>query len=133
MRKWVVVFLAVALLLVGVLQPLVMPRHCPVNRVAFERIEVGMTEAEVHALLGGPPGDYRTRPGPDPGWFDNRTMQVLRDEQWFGDEGSVVVLFDRHEPNPVVFVSWFDEPAYSPGLLELARWRLERLKERLRP
>jgi len=131
MRKWVVGFLALALLLVGVLMPLVVPRHCPVNRRAFERVEVGMTQAEVQAILGGPPGDYRTRPGPAPCCFHNSTF--WHDEQWFGDEGNVVVLYDRRKPNPVVHLSWTDEPAYSSGLLELARWRLERLKERLLP
>ena len=67
MRKLAVAVLALALLLVGTLLPLVRPLRCPVNRAAFERIKVGMTQAEVHAVLGGPPGDYRTEPSAPPG------------------------------------------------------------------
>ena len=55
MRKLAVAVLALALLLVGTLLPLVRPLRCPVNRAAFERIKVGMTRAEVEAILGGPP------------------------------------------------------------------------------
>jgi hypothetical protein len=37
MRKPLIAPLAVALLLLGAVLPLVMPRHCPVNRAACER------------------------------------------------------------------------------------------------
>jgi hypothetical protein len=62
MKKLIVVGMAVVLLLGGALYALVRPWHCPVNRVTFERIKEGMTQADVYAILGGPPGDYRTRP-----------------------------------------------------------------------
>ena len=62
MRICLVASLAVVLLVVGALLPLVMPWRCPVNRAASEQIEEGMSQAEVYAILGGPPGDYRTRP-----------------------------------------------------------------------
>src|SRR4051812_10760370 len=62
MRKWMVAFVAFGLVLFGGLFALVVPWPCPVNRVAFERVKEGMTPEEVHVILGGPPGDYRTRP-----------------------------------------------------------------------
>ena len=133
-----------ALLLVGTLLPLVRPLRCPVNRAAFERIKVGMTQAEVHAVLGGPPGDYRTEPSAPPGprfhlgWTEpERLIEV-----WEGDEGTVTVQYAsvteeaRAAPGfrePVGIVTFKEAAPYSPGLLELARWGLERLKERLLP
>jgi hypothetical protein len=131
MRKLAVAFLALALLLVGTLLPLVVPRRCPVNRAAFERMEVGMTQAEVLAILGGPPGDYLTRPN---GWRRPHAKSLppaVLAERWMGDEGDVSVVFT---PGGVVADVQFDAvPPDDPGLLELALWRLERLKERLLP
>jgi hypothetical protein len=46
MRK-LLIGLVVGLVLAGALFALVMPRHCSVNRAASERIEKGMTRAEV--------------------------------------------------------------------------------------
>ena len=40
MRKLLIGLLAVALLLCGAVLPLVLARHCPVNRTAFEQIKV---------------------------------------------------------------------------------------------
>jgi hypothetical protein len=50
-----------------------------------------MTEWEVEALLGGPPGDYRTK-----GCRKEvvvRNTQGLRQEIWRSDEATVVVVF----------------------------------------
>jgi outer membrane protein assembly factor BamE (lipoprotein component of BamABCDE complex) len=60
MRKLLVGLVAVALVLAGVLMALATPPHCPVSRAASERVEPGMTQGQVHAALGVPPGDYRT-------------------------------------------------------------------------
>jgi hypothetical protein len=131
MRKWVVGSLAVALLLFGGLFALLMPWPCPVNRAAFDRVKEGMTQEEVHGILGGPPGDYRTLP-PGPygtqrfGWDGNCPI-----EEWLGDEITVLVLYECSGPVDSTFS--IDLRSSSPGLLELARWRLERLKERLLP
>jgi hypothetical protein len=62
MRMTLIACVSVVLVIAGGLVALLGPRHCPVNREAFERIESGMTQGEVHAILGLPPGDYRTRP-----------------------------------------------------------------------
>src|SRR5947209_4405380 len=64
MRKSSLAVLAVFLVLLGVLLPVLLPRPSKVTRAAFERIEVGMNQKEVEAVLGGPPGDYRNAPIP---------------------------------------------------------------------
>jgi hypothetical protein len=56
-----------------------------------------MRQEEVEAILRGPPGDFTSGEvfysGPD------RTYDCpaqWRDEQWSGDEGQIVVMFDEH-------------------------------------
>jgi hypothetical protein len=39
---------------------LLWPRQDRITPENLDRIELGMTRAEVEAILGGPPGDYRT-------------------------------------------------------------------------
>jgi hypothetical protein len=63
MRKLRIGLLAVVLVLFGALFALLRPWHCPVNGAAAARIEKSMKQAEVQEILGGPPGDYTTRPG----------------------------------------------------------------------
>jgi hypothetical protein len=48
----VVLFVAVAFVL--------WPRTDPITQENFDRIRAGMSRAEVEAILGGPPGDYRS-------------------------------------------------------------------------
>ena len=62
MRRWWALALAIPLLLAGALLPVLVPRSSPVTQAAYKRIDLGMTEAEVEAVLGGPPGSYQTRP-----------------------------------------------------------------------
>jgi hypothetical protein len=127
--------LAVALVLFGATLALVLPRHCPVNRAAFERIKPGMTRAEVHAILGGPPGDYRTRPsGPFTLFFDSTVNGIIPlAELWQGDEGGVCVEYSASWDTPptatvAVWRARFKEAdPYHPSLLEMIRWRLNRL------
>jgi hypothetical protein len=132
MRTELVGLLAIALVLCGAFLALVGPRHCPVNRAAFERIKHRMTQAEVHAILGGPPGDYRARP-PAPNrfgslrvWFGPPRLQ----ERWEGDEGTIVVDYHcRTSPGPekVMLPSFKAAEPYNPGPIEVLRWRLNRL------
>jgi hypothetical protein len=132
MRKSLVAVLAVALVLAGGLVALLGPRHCPVNRAAFGRIGEGMTRGDVHAMLGGPPGDYRTGPssGPWPDSFTSPAHGVT--EVWEGDEGAVTVYYDSVDAT--VFLTRFkDAVPLTPTPVELARWRLGRLKEALLP
>jgi hypothetical protein len=122
MRKALIGLLAAALVLFGALLPLVLPRHCPVNRAACERIEKGMTQAEVYAILGGPPGDYRTTPPglklPVGGLHDHPGVQ------WLGDEGDAWVEFEHGVVTSTSFWEVVVEPA---GPIDVILWRLERL------
>jgi hypothetical protein len=138
MSKLLLALLAVALVLFGaVVLPLVLPRHCPVNRVACERIKEGMSQEEVHVILGGPPGDYRTRPfdpldSPQGGLGSGPPGLLV--ETWWGDEGIVIVCYTPiHGPQTVMVAAFGKVEPYAPSLVELIEWRLWRLKERVLP
>jgi hypothetical protein len=134
MKKLLLALLAVALLLLGAMLPLVLPRHCPVNRVACERIKEGMTQEEVHAILGGPPGDYRTRPAKDLFFYFADLIDLGYGDTllcWLGDDGLVTVVFEQDRVVHGRFVKDVDLEPY--GLLDLICWRLGRLKERWLP
>ena len=128
MRKSMIACVAVVLVLAGGLIALLGPRHCPVNRAAFGRIEEGMTRAEVHAILGGPPGDYRTGPPPPPPLLvsNDRSGPPTLIAVWEGDEGKLTLDFDPTEEK-VMFMCFGDAEPYRPGPVELARWRLGKL------
>jgi hypothetical protein len=122
-----IALLAVALLLVGALLALTGPRHCPVNRRAIERIKKGMTRAEVHAILGGPGGDYRTQPAQHHiNGFG--IVDFMGNESWRGDSMGVCVAYDT-EDRVEDFRGW-DVVNQPPTTLEIARWRLNRLLRR---
>src|SRR4051812_38837246 len=108
-RLGILAAVALLLLLAGALVPVAFPRPSPVSKAACARIEEGMSLAEVEAILGGPPGDYATRPIlPWPSALPDDSPQV---GEWQGDE--VVVQLGFHaggvrskdltdvEPDPV--------------------------------
>jgi len=65
------------------------------------RIQAGMTRQEVEAVLGMPPGNYRTRPFTDgqDGAIAGCLFVALQGKQpigfWLGDAGAIVVWFDE--------------------------------------
>jgi len=127
-RRVIIGLVATVLLVFGMLLPLMLPERCPVNRAAFERIEEGMTVAEVEEILGGPPGDYRTLP-PPPFQVGISFGPPLDRRKWRGDGIDVEVCF-----NNVGRVGWKvsgeqELPALTPA--ERIRWRLVRLRQRL--
>jgi hypothetical protein len=131
MRKWFLGLFAVVLVFFGALVPFMFPRPSPVTRAAFERIEVGMSLAEVEAILGGPPGDYTTRPSRfilivDPSYsMINEKVDVL---VWRGDEGQAHVFVDARG---IVREKEFTEQVTGPaGPLETLQWRFGRWWER---
>jgi hypothetical protein len=99
MRKLWLALLGVALVLAGGTFPLLFPRPGRVTEAAFERIEPGMTQAEVEAILGDPPGDYETgRRGLVLNLYGNGVlMEGGRLEQWGGDEGFIQVGFGEED------------------------------------
>ena len=78
-RPWIVVIAAVAFAgLFLLMRP--RPRF---GEEQFERLREGMTEAEVSALLGCPPGDYRPTIWSQPDWYVSSTdvIGILRAER----------------------------------------------------
>jgi hypothetical protein len=93
-----------------------------------------MSQEEVHAILGGPPGDYRTRLAKSPGPFTNGSGEPWLIEVWKGDEGNVLVDYNPPESGEDgVWVAKFYEAESHPSLFDRVLWRLERLKERWLP
>jgi hypothetical protein len=88
------------------------PRPDRVTRENCDRIRKGMSRAEVEAIFGGPPGDYRTvetadeyhEPRSDPenptraaDRLYKRTVMLSRDGlrgDWLGNEGLALVFFE---------------------------------------
>jgi hypothetical protein len=120
------VVLVVLLVLLGTMLLLIFPQESRVTKAAFDRIEEGMTLAEVEAVLGGPEGDYRTRPTGlvlDP-YGGGLMMYQGTLREWWGDEAYILVGFDaggRVELRRFVEVVQIRDP----GLIELLQWRLQ--------
>ena len=86
-----------------------------IDREHCARIKKGMSHAEVEAILGGPPGDFRTAfvdywmsprlPPPDGG----------RMEDWLGNGGAISVAFDEQG-----VVRW--RGFFEANTLSLAEW-----------
>ena len=126
MRKLSVGMLAVVLLLVGAAFAL-LARQSDITKAAFDRIEAGMSLAEVEATLGGPPVDYTTVPLerdlPPTGL--PMAGECL---SWDGDEGIIFVTVDADGIVCSKEFGWARPEKV--GFLELLRWRLERLQVR---
>jgi hypothetical protein len=124
-RKWLA---ALGVLLVGTVAFAPWPQ-LPADRVTrenYDRIEKGMSRAEVEALIG-PPGDYRTGPsgivsmtiycGPSKGKL----------EAWAGDHGGICVYFG---PDGVADKQFDNMQKKEQSPIADLRWRLERRWER---
>jgi hypothetical protein len=131
-RKYLLAVPAVCLLLLSVLGTLTSPRPCPVTKAAYDRIQTGRSLAQVEEVLGGPPGDYRTRPTYpvyliiDGGGYNDACW-------WHGNEGLVAVCFDHAG---LVTAKGFND--YTEGdLIDMLQWRLgswwDDLRERDHP
>src|SRR5262245_39140350 len=135
------------LLLLGTLAALFAPHHCPVTQAAYDRIEKGMTVAEVEKILGGPQGDYRAIP--EPGRIipfdslrdlDQQTRNLidfdmhvramnLESRTWVGNEGDAHVCFDSS--GRVVKALFWERETRVISRAELARHRLRAVSSRL--
>ena len=69
----------------------------PSDKETCERVQCGMTRAEVEAILGGPPGNYT-------GVFFKKDVSVpvtvagsASRQQWTGTRGVLLVFFDEHQ------------------------------------
>jgi hypothetical protein len=94
-----------------------------INRAGFEQIREGLTQAEVEAILGVPPGDYST--------VDLRVAPAdryvfppeLRAQEWLSDDGCVGIGFG---PDGTVAAKHF-----TPVSVATAHPRLNRSQRRL--
>jgi hypothetical protein len=132
-RKSLLAGVALSLVLVGAFVPLLLPArplNPRINEANSERVKEGRSQAEVEEVLGGPPGDYRTRPAQVflDHWAFGRPGRL---EVWYGDEGAVLVYFDSTGEvlDPAEFI--YPYPETGGGLLATLRWRLNRCWERL--
>jgi hypothetical protein len=94
-----------------------LPPRSPINRDAFERIEIGMTVAQVEAAIGLPPGDYGTR------WIRVPVLSADAEDEfwrlahekkyisWSSDEGEILI---RVSPEGVVTNKMFYKLVGSP-------------------
>jgi hypothetical protein len=67
------------------------PGVTQVTQANFERISVGMTGKEVDEILGGPSGNYASRPMLE---FPSRKKMPL-EERWLSDSYTIAVEFDK--------------------------------------
>jgi hypothetical protein len=134
MRKLFLFLVAVALILFGAAYPLLLPRPSPVTMAAYNRIEKGMSLEEVEAVLGGPEGDYTTGPTEFSGVLGGGfpcPRALLRERTWTGDELDVSVTFD--DADIVRAKGFLGREKEKLGVIDLLRWRLNRLKGRWFP
>jgi hypothetical protein len=104
-RKWLLLALAVAVLIVGwyALPPKSPSRK--INPNSYERIKPGMRLAEVESLIGLPPGDYRddaekasgispfqTRGIIDTTWMASEDWRATAD--WIAQDYAITVFLD---------------------------------------
>jgi hypothetical protein len=139
MRRLLLALFTVALILFGGIFPLLFPHPSRITKGTYDRIKRGMSQAEVEAICGGPPGDYRTRPRepPESGTCYFAWILHLPKEGpvtrlcWQGDEGEVLGLTD--DAGVVIGIGFRDHAKADVGAIELFRWRLNRLKRRWFP
>jgi hypothetical protein len=85
------VVLALAAIITAVALYITSPRRPMASQADCDRLQVGMTRAEVEQILGGPPGDYRTRDSITP----YLQLQDGSWDEWQGDGGMILVEFDE--------------------------------------
>ena len=92
-RRFFLSATVLAAVLVGGLAVLLFLPRSPISQRSCDRIQIGMSEAEVETILGGPEGNYHDRQvdiniplSPVPG--------LLR-KVWIGNDGAALVYFDK--------------------------------------
>jgi len=92
--RWKIVSaICLAAAFVGYIGFNLIPRHRIVEGIAA-RIRPGMSQADVEAILGGPPGEY----GPESVSVESRSMAIpefpKREQTWIAGYLAISVLFD---------------------------------------
>jgi hypothetical protein len=111
--------LLLVLVVAGFLVPVFLLNRTQITEARYAQIEIGITQCEVEAILGVPPGDYHHTGVPYP-TGNNGAMNwngSVRTESWWGDEGYIKVGFAE---SGQVSWKWFDPCIRSRCALE--RW-----------
>ena len=66
-----------------------------INPYTAMKVRVGMTQAQVEAIFGAPPGDYSSEPNAGQLRAPSDRRPDLRREGWTTDEGGAVVYFGQ--------------------------------------
>jgi hypothetical protein len=115
-RRWkVALLLAAGCALLGVAGWALLRPPAPsarINEAAYERIEDGMTPAEVEAVIGLPPGDYRSDPARPRAYAEFMPQQGVRVLEWVGDDSNIQVRVDERTGRVVSKI--MGEPLPSP-------------------
>ncbi len=123
------------------------PRSDRITFDNFSRIQEGMSRAEVEAILGGPPGDYRTVQTvyeSDHSWVDVDTIAGYASghlpletigakvrARWVGNDGYIIIDFEsgvvaEPTPFPVYLLSTTGagepDPLPSTHFVDTVRW-----------
>jgi hypothetical protein len=131
-RLLIVVLAELALVLAAAVATIIGPRADRVTEANFQRVQEGMSRAEVEAILG-PADDYTTGPtiltkdGFDKVFFmiDERNKSVLLPvTYWFGDSAVICVVFNT--ANTVDAKSLDGNSRRSQSILDDFRWRAKR-------
>jgi hypothetical protein len=120
--RWIfLTFAAIACALLGAALWLFLqaPPPPPINVEVYERIEKGMTQAEVEAAIGLPPGDYRTDPAGRRHFAELLPGKGARVVEWEADGCNIQVRVDERSGR--VTSKIFGEGLRPPTLLERLR------------
>jgi hypothetical protein len=98
-RRFWLVLVGLPLLLMVIVGGMWMRQYLArLHRENFDRIEIGMTQAEVEELLGGPPGNYSPPYPLSEPIFTTLGLTLVpetwRKEVWFDDKAYYEVYFD---------------------------------------
>jgi hypothetical protein len=118
--RLLLLLVAVALVLLGSYLTLwrTGPKH-RISRESFARIQAGMTEQEVEAVLGVPAGDYATARVAIAECYDLRVPAAAVQKQWTGDQGTILVFF--YPADKVCVFRFFQVARVDESFLDKAR------------
>jgi hypothetical protein len=96
------------------------PAH-RINPYTAMKVRVGMTQRDVEAIFGAPPGDYSSGPAADHPQAPENRRPDLRREDWTAEEGGAVVYFGP-DGRVADFTLWIAPGRETSQLEHLRKW-----------